>query len=559
MKKVINIVRGSILGLVILFASCSDMLNTDSDMLLFSDDHRLDSANDSLYSVIGILNQLKDLGDRYVVLGELRGDLMDITDNSSIDLQEINRFSVSKDNPYVSTREYYAVINNCNYFLHHADPNMIVNGNRVFYPEIAVVKTIRSWTYMQLVLNYGTVSYFEEPILTVQDSNREYPQLGMSELAEKLIADLTPLIGIEFPKYGNIANRNSSYLFIPVELLLGDLYLWTNRYEEAASQYYNLMYRKSYTVAARYSSSWTNPSFLGFSNNNWNTMFADFSNEVISVITSSSEYGQLSRLYFQTMYTSSSLSDSDGYSLRPSDTSINMWNEETYTYFDSSPTSPTYQQVLTTKGDLRGNNESYLKLLASSSASSSTDSVPMIYKYYTGTDKTSTTLTTNVYLYRLASLYLRYAEAINQTGRPTMALAVLKNGLNEETLRDTSIVAPKEINPMQAYCNFAIPRFDSNVGIRSRGLGDTDKDSIYCVIPQLATIEDSIAYVDDLICKEYALETAFEGNRFHDLMRFALRRNDPSYLARKVAAKHQNDPAIYNKLLNQQNWFLPLR
>jgi len=63
--------------------------------------------------------------------------------------------------------------------------------------------------------------------------------------------------------------------------------------------------------------------------------------------------------------------------------------------------------------------------------------------------------------------------------------------------------------------------------------------------------------VEDKIQEELALETAFEGNRFQDLMRFAIRRNDNAYLADKVAAKHTADKqAIRNKLMNSENWYL---
>ena len=44
-----------------------------------------------------------------------------------------------------------------------------------------------------------------------------------------------------------------------------------------------------------------------------------------------------------------------------------------------------------------------------------------------------------------------------------------------------------------------------------------------------------------MLMDEGALELAFEGQRFSDLMRVALRRNDPSYLAEKVYARRGED------------------
>ncbi|MDO9153263.1 MAG: RagB/SusD family nutrient uptake outer membrane protein [Paludibacter sp.] len=77
------------------------------------------------------------------------------------------------------------------------------------------------------------------------------------------------------------------------------------------------------------------------------------------------------------------------------------------------------------------------------------------------------------------------------------------------------------------------------------------------IIPKNLTPDLVINYVEDLIVNETALECAFEGNRFHDLMRIAIRRNDNAYLANKVAAKHsENKEAIRQKLLDRTNWYL---
>jgi hypothetical protein len=65
-------------------------------------------------------------------------------------------------------------------------------------------------------------------------------------------------------------------------------------------------------------------------------------------------------------------------------------------------------------------------------------------------------------------------------------------------------------------------------------------------------------YLEDLILEERGRELAYEGERFYDIMRIAKRRNDPSYLARTVAAKFPSNQrqAIYNHLLNEQNWYI---
>lgn len=100
------------LGLLVPTA-CSDMFETDSTSVVFESGNRLDSPNDSLYSIMGILAQIQKLGDRYVLMGELRGDLMETTVNADVDLQEISKFEVSASNQYKMMNDYYQVINNC--------------------------------------------------------------------------------------------------------------------------------------------------------------------------------------------------------------------------------------------------------------------------------------------------------------------------------------------------------------------------------------------------------------------------------------------------------------
>ena len=90
-----------------------------------------------------------------------------------------------------------------------------------------------------------------------------------------------------------------------------------------------------------------------------------------------------------------------------------------------------------------------------------------------------------------------------------------------------------------------------------------------------ATEDDIINAIEDVIVDELALETAFEGNRFYDLVRVAEHKNQSGYkgtewLAKKIANRNskqatKNSPAIpgfdanlYSKLQNQKNWYFTL-
>ena len=54
--------------------SCEDMLDIDSSRVVYEDKHDLGSNADSVYSTLGLLHSLQQIADRYVLLGEVRGD-----------------------------------------------------------------------------------------------------------------------------------------------------------------------------------------------------------------------------------------------------------------------------------------------------------------------------------------------------------------------------------------------------------------------------------------------------------------------------------------------------
>jgi hypothetical protein len=565
------------------------MLDTKTNSYLNTDDNRLQSPNDSLYSLIGIAKQLQQLGERYVLLGELRGELMSVTNRADIDLQAIADFTATTGNRYVSTREYYAVINNCNYFLQHVDTSIVAGGKRIMLGEYALVKTIRAWTYLQLGLNYGKATWLVNPILDIDEMNQQYEELNLEALVPRLIADILPYLYLQdYPSYGGDIERS----FIPVPILLADLYLWQGAYtgnqadyEAAAWIYYRWFTTwrgvAFGTLGSVFSPGWHINLYIDseFRNGLFGWSNAYEGSETVSGIrynTNISENPNLPPL----LVLCSPGNAAESYWIKPSQAAMDLWENEMYAFYRS-----TQKDVVYTKGDLRGHPaiSGYTSPLGSYGYTNTNeaDSVPFIAKlgYLVNSSMgTSVFLNSFVTLYREGQFYLRYAEALNALGKPSLAFAVLKHGMKAEILTDPTKVAPDEVDPLPGYCDFMddiFSQYASNFGIHGRGSGNCDYDTIYYAftpetllenrayygIPaKLDTKADSIAFVNVMICKELGMETAFEGNRFHDLMRLSKQyerwTGKSDFLSKWVGRRN---PAAESKLADPANWYLPTK
>lgn len=569
MKRINKIFFLTVL-LAVSLTSCESILDVEADKIVTEKENEMKS--DGLYSIFGILSQLQKLADSYVILGELRGDLLEPVESADKYLKEIYNFSeYSSDNPYTNNiGDYYAVINNCNYLIHNVDTNKIESGEKTMYEVISAATAVKAWTYIQLVLNFGEAHYFDRHISTISDALKERTPVKRDELFGILINELLPYQDTKMlSKQGFSGFNTSAALNFPVKMILGDLYLWTGKYEQAATMYRDLMYLNYYTISSAYTNyrAVENGQFTGVVYDYyWEDLFyGKNSSEYVTALAVSNEYERNTNLdsLLLDYYATSII---NGAVLVPSQKAID--NFETAQYFHDYVNNV----PLVTTGDLR--KEGTFLDYSMYYSSSSTLDIPLVfvYKYYlmnnnvysASTGRDSETEARMILPYRVGLLYLRYAEAVNRLGKPNLAMAVLKNGLNRETLANSKVIPPSEKpNPLPAYMDFTDVRFDSNIGIRSRGLGNLDRDTTNFIINvkdiENATLSDSILYVENLIQEELALETAYEGNRFHDLMRMSVRRGDNSYLANIVALKFENaalQEEVRNRLLNENNWYV---
>ena len=104
------ILSGVLVAASTVFSSCSDFFDQDSDHVTFTDNMHLDSPADTIYSLTGIMAKMQALGDRTILLGEARGDLVDVTNAAGSDLRDIAQFNVGDDNIYTFGRSSDEVI-----------------------------------------------------------------------------------------------------------------------------------------------------------------------------------------------------------------------------------------------------------------------------------------------------------------------------------------------------------------------------------------------------------------------------------------------------------------
>src|SRR5574344_328514 len=502
--------------------SCRDFFEQESDHVIYADKDHLNNAIDTIYSVTGILNELQALSDRTILLGEARADLVDINQTTSSDLRNLALFNVDDDNQYNAPKDYYSVINNCNYFLAKADTALKNNRNeKIFEKEYAAVKAIRAWTYLQLVLNYGKVPFVTEPILSKADGEKEYPMADIHEICTYFINDITPYADVPVPGYGPIRNTDSNLFYFPIYVLLGDLNLWVGNYKESAWNYYKYLSTRNGTNVPYYTgtnaASW--PSDISKYLSVGNSMYAYSTfedethnrySELITMIPGDSipaegNYSELRNIF------NSNENNDYSVSLNPSQSLIDLSASQVYCNRSSAGDISYVPSNLSGNysGDLRLSSVYFTGQLTSNNQSRT---LQTIAKYSTR----------NVHIYRKTGVYLRMAEAMNRAGLPMVAYSILKTGLNNEVLDSMKSVYPNDSTwlsqfdfPNSSYIPRVIDTKNANtIGIHSRGCGWSEYNAYYSypvdsALTGDARLQYSIEKVEDMIMDENALEFAF--------------------------------------------------
>lgn len=537
-------------------------------------------------AVIGIYGKFQKLAKQYVLLNELRADLMDVTTNSDPYMKQLTTHSVTVDNPYADPRPFYEVILNCNDALKNFN---IMNEKHLmsvdnYQKRYADVLALRCFLYLQLGIQYGSVPYVTDALTNVDDIGNEslFPKITFDQLLDKLIAAMNSSPYISSYSYPtgytlNIQTDGSSTLkmFINKYYMLGELNLWKGNYLEAARNYKNVMETEAASTNA---------------NSMFNTFHMCYNDGVygngVVYTDGGTNYGGLhseSALSYSTTYGYKSMfclantaanwnmewiwampynpafdptnpfvelfanSGAGKYQLKPSQTAINAW-----------------------ANNPQGNGVPYdARGLLSYAVS---NGQPVVMKYIYNYDPLIPLNKNGMwYLWRAGGLHLHYAEAANRDGKTKLAWALLNTGIAstfaDATLAggtNTAAYLASMITPYAEPYRFDAQYVASNTAYRGAYYKNAGVRGRSGVIAVNASYQTDMTGLEEKLVDEGGLELAFEGNRWADLVRVARRRNDPSFLAERVYQKLLKDgnpeaSTVRAKLMNMENWYLPFK
>ncbi|HWI92656.1 MAG TPA: hypothetical protein VNT20_15375 [Flavisolibacter sp.] len=577
----------------VVLSSCKKVFDVQSESTL-SKEQTYRNVFDADAAVLGVYGKLMKLSKPYVLLNELRADLMSPTVNADLYLQQLSNHNVTLDNPYIDPAPFYDVILNCNDVMKNfdimlAEKKLKLDEYNQRYSDIA---SIRTWVYLQLGIHFskdtkGTIGipYVTDPLATIQDVKDEskYKWLPFRQLLQELIKTMEALPTLELYQSGTslittVDQYRTDKFFIVKKVLLGDLYLWNAAYDPSSYNKAAVMYRQilSYYDArgnentqknyyklvgtidvlsgnqlsvqyVRYRENDIN-SLYESNTEGWRSMFSrgkisydqQFDWEWIWVLPFSSSFAPKNP--FIDLFSNVGGS----YLVKPSQQAIDNWNSQV--------------QVNGFPFDARGRFT--YKTIAG-------QPVIMKYLYYYMDGNTflptanSNTRTGEWWLTRAASVWQHYGEAANRDGYPKLGYAIVNNGIRSTY---TPPNAPSNVtNIMQTFLPPPYD-FDARMGdnpqfraIWRDMAGLRGRASLRA----LPVVGDSTISVENMLTDEGALELAYEGQRWSDLLRIAIRRSDPSYIASRVGNKLRKDGSGYagsaEARLSAGEYYLPFK
>ena len=408
------------------------------------------------------------------------------------------------------------------------------------------MRAIRAWTYLQLALNYGSVPFYTQPLLTEQDaaevSLAAADRKDIEGICDYFIEDLKPYTRTAWPSLHTVGSIFMSNCYFPVDMVLGDLYLWRASckggdagkadYREAAKCYFRWITdtrsvgdgasKMAYYVNSFLTSEWieysssTGTSY-GISSGYWSASAGGYNNENITIIpmdsaSSQGYFSDVPSLYnTEVDATTGVYTTTTNFSITPSQRMQDISAAQVYCLVDENNVPQEFHAEMIEENPLLKGD---LRLYAQWDTDTRNTTTGGNAGQFTVQNIRKTDFR-NIIVYRKTEVWLRLAEALNNGGFPRMAYAILATGLGRSVVEDSVEVYCNDadiafLNELQTAENFfnqyttrngRLPSDDeestsmmSNIGIHSLGSGYSEFNPDYAY-PMVDSLDADSNYV----------------------------------------------------------------